>query len=194
MPDISTIDGTDITLLSNFQGVALTSGSLINGQTASLINPTYDEIYSVSLASLGASTLTIDNTVLTTDYKTYDIFVSEIGPQQFSMYTGGYGAVYWSDTDTAFSSFSSINYLSIQTAYVNNSWGNSSARITLYDPANPNNDSRFHLESHQAWPSNTPSYIKIANGRLWSSNAATPIYFNSPSNFSSGYITVHGIA
>ncbi len=193
MPDISTIDGTDITLLSNFQGVALTSGSLINGQTASLINSTYDEIYSVSLGSLGASSLTIDNTVLTTDYKTYDIFVSEIGNLQFRISTANYGAVYWSDTATAFNSFSSTGNLILQSAS-SGTYGNLSARITLYDPANPNNDSRFDAESHQTFPSSTTSYIRIMSGRLSSSNAATGITFTSPSNFSSGYITVHGIA
>ena len=196
MPNISTINGTDITLLSNFQGVALTSGSLINGQTASLVNPTYDEIYSVSLGSLGASSLTINNTVLTTDYKTYDIFVSEIGNQQFRIYTANYGMVYWSNTDTAFNSYSGTGYIASQSAYYNNSWGHSSGRITLYDPANSNNDSRFDAEFHQAFPSGigTASYIKIANGRLSSSNAATGISFSSTSTFSSGYITVHGIA
>ena len=194
MPDISTIDGTDITLLSNFQGVALTSGSLINGQTASLVNSTYDEIYSVDLSSLGASSLTIDNTVLTTDYKTYDIFVSEIGNLLFNISTANYGYVYWSDTATAFSTYSNTGNFPIQSAYYSGSLGHLSARITLYDPANPNNDSRFDAESHQAYPSGTVSYIKIANGRLSSSNAATGITFNSPSNFSSGYITVHGIA
>jgi len=104
--------------------------------------------------------------------------------------------VYWSNTDTAFSSFSSINWLTIQTAYYNNNWGHSSARITLYDPANPNNDSRFDVESHQAYPSGigTASYIKVMSGRLSSSNAATGITFSSTSTFSSGYITVHGIA
>ena len=196
MPDISTIDGTDITLLSNFQGVALTSGSLINGQTASLVNSTYDEIYSVDLSSLGASSLTIDNTVLTTDYKTYDIFVSEIGNLLFNISTANYGYVYWSDTATAFSTYSSTGNLPIQSAYYSGSLGHSSARITLYDPANPNNDSRFDAEFHQAFPSGigTVSYIKIANGRLSSSNVATGISFSSTSNFSSGYITVHGIA
>lgn len=195
MPDISTIDGTDITLLSNFQGVALTSGSLINGQTASLINPTYDEIYSVSLASLGVSIFTIDNTVLTTDYKTYDIFVSEMGNQAFRFSTANYGYVSWSNTDTAFSSYATTGWLLINPAYYNNSYGNGSARITLYDPANPNNDSRFDVESHQGFSPNTYSYIQIASGRLSSSNAATGITFYSYlGNFSSGYITVHGIA
>lgn len=193
MPDISTIDGTDITLLSNFQGVALTSGSLINGQTASLVDSTYDEIYSVSLASLGASSITIDNTILTTDYKTYDIFVSEIGNQLFRLSAANYGVVYWSDIQTSFNNFSGSGDCWTQVTTIAGDYGNTSLRVTLYDPANPNNDSRFNAESHQAWSIYSNSYIQVISGRLSSSNAATGITFNSISNFSSGRIVVYGI-
>lgn len=196
MPDISTIDGTDITLLSNFQGVALTSGSLINGQTVSLVNSTYDEIYSVDLGSLGANSLTIDNTVLTTDYKTYDIFISGVySNAPFGFNTGYNSHVYWSDTAGSFSSANSNGYATLQSAVISN-YGYTSARITLYDPANPNNDSRFDAESHQVWPSgiSTASYIKIMFGSLSTTNAATGITFSSTSNFVTGNLVVYGIA
>lgn len=195
MPDISTIDGTDITLLSNFQGVALTSGSLINGQTVSLVNSTYDEIYSVDLGSLGASSLTIDNTILTTDYKTYEIFASELTSITGLLnITSGY--VYWSDTASAFSSNAYTGTLWFQSANVSGNYGHVSARLTLYDPANPNNNSRFDAETHQVWPPyiSSSSYIKVMSGHLSSSNAATGITFTSTGNFPSGRIVVYGIA
>jgi hypothetical protein len=195
LPDISTIDGTDITLLSNFQGVALTSGSLINGQTVSLLD-TYDEIYSVDLSSLGASSLTIDNTILTTNYKTYDIFISGVySNDSFRFNVGNSGSVYWSDTAGAFSSATSSGTEMLQSVVISN-YGYTSARITLYDPANPNNDSRFDAESHQVWPSgiSTASYIKIMSGRLSTTNAATGITLSSYFNFYSGNLTVYGIA
>ena len=203
MPDISTINGTDITLLSNFQGVALTSGSLINGQTASLVNPTYDEIYSVDLGSLGVSSITIDNTILTTDYKTYDIFISEVTSEMRLPASAGY--VYWHNYDTAFRSYpygpnpsDATQILIASTSYYQNAshWGYVSTRLTLYDPANPNNNSRFDAESHQVFPPNVTSYtyIKIMSGHLSSSNAATGITFTTTGTFPSGRIVVCGIA
>ena len=201
MPDISTIDGTDITLLSNFQGVALTSGSLINGQTVSLVNSTYDEIYSMEdFGSLGLSSITIDNTILTTDYKTYDIFISgvssSISSSPININTGSSGSVYWSDTASAFSTATSSGSETLQSVSLYGDYGfGTSARITLYDPANPNNDSRFYAESHQVWYSYTESYIKIMSGSLSTTNAATGITFSTTyGTFAYGNLVVYGIA
>ena len=207
MPDISTINGTDITLLSNFQGVALTSGSLINGQTASLVNSTYDEIYSVDLASLGANSLAlttpsayVTSPILTTDYKTYEIFISEI-TNEVRIYNslGGYisaGYVFWYDTHSTFYNGSiTASTLPLQVTYINSDWGKTSARITLYDPAATGNPSRFDAEVHQASPSSSTSFFKIISGQLKSTSGSVGISFSSQSgNFTSGRLVVYGIA
>lgn len=64
MPDISTIDGIDILTLANFQGVPLTSGSLINGQTATLITDAHTLISTQTASSSSSLSFTsgIDST------------------------------------------------------------------------------------------------------------------------------------
>lgn len=216
MPDISTINGIDITTLASFGGVAFADGQTLDGQNVALVSDAHTFISSQTASSSSSLSFTsgIDST--------YDVYewhfinmhpqygseplmfqVNAVGQTGFSeTMTTTWFQAYHNETGSNFTLGYESTYDQAQgTAYqrIGNNGGNGSDQsingiLRLYAPSNTSNVKHFQSTANE-YHSSDYSINTFVAGYINTTSAIDEIDFRySAGNIDDGEIRMYGVA
>lgn len=216
MPDISTINGVDITTLASFGGVAFADGQTLDGQNVALVSDAHTLISTQTASSSSSLSFTsgIDSTYDVYEWHFINMHPSNYSPQ-FTFQVNAVGQTGFNETITStfFYAYhqesgasSGLIYepswdqaqgtqLQNLTGYLNNvSDEGASGVLTLYAPSSTTYVKHWTCRTNSVYP--TPMSIDTSTaGYINTTSAIDEISFQMTSgNIDAGEIRMYGVA